>query len=105
MISGILAGGIPGFRTVTFLLLHPPVAIPTFFGLSCLLSYGWPACYGTQAAIFSPWSDVDVPTLSTECFLVLVGFVLLFVFFVFCRFLFFAWFGFFGLFCLLPSVD
>ena len=35
--------------------------------------------YGTQAAIFSPWSDVDVPTHSTDSFLVFVGSVLLFV--------------------------
>ena len=44
-ISGILAGRIPGFGIVTFLLWHPTAHPCDVFGLFLSVSNGWPARY------------------------------------------------------------
>ena len=79
--SGILAGGIPGFGTVTFLLWHPS-AYPGDVCCFPVDANGRPALYMAHKLPschhFSLQSDVDVSMHSTDGFSLLVVFVLLF---------------------------
>ena len=77
-ISGILAGGIPGFGTVIFLLWHP-TAYPCDVLFAFVDTNGWPARYMAHKLPslhhFSLRCDVDVSIHSTDGFLSLVVFV------------------------------
>ena len=107
VISGILAGGIPGFGTVTFLLWHPTASILVMVvGFLLVLMDGLRGMAHKLPSFhhFSLWSDVDVSMHSTDgfspflwvlfcCFVVLV-----LVFLLFCLGLVAFVFVFFGLF-------
>ena len=98
-ISGMLAGGIPGFGIVSFLLWHPTAhPCDVFVFLCCLL---WMACseYGTQAAISSPrFTAVQVDVFNIPLMAFLCGFGFLWLFAVVCFWLLLVCFG--GAFCL-----
>ena len=69
MISGILAGGIPGFRIELCCFLHPAVAHGDFVGFSRCYFVLWACEYDTKVVICMRRDDTKLsPLASTDLF-------------------------------------